>query len=177
MHGAQLAMRIPNDLKRSLHPLELVNLPARFQRIKPINSGTKPIHNHPKFIGIQRYAEDLARSVGAIACEIGYRERAFEEESMSETKRFDQVQMRRARFSGCGLAPAEFEDVDLADSRFTNVNLRQSSFTNVNLQGAKLTDVNLAHATIDNANISGLTILGWNIADLIKEAQQKKNST
>jgi uncharacterized protein YjbI with pentapeptide repeats len=135
------------------------------------------IHIQPKFIGYQRYAEDLARNVGALACEIGYREWAFEEESMSESKRFDQEQMRGARFRGCGLAQAEFDDVDLADSRFTNVNLRQSSFTNINLQGARLTDVNLAQVSIDNANISGLTILGWNIEELIKEAQQKKRSS
>jgi uncharacterized protein YjbI with pentapeptide repeats len=166
MHGAQLAMGVPNDLKRSLHPLELVNLPARLERIEPIDRLAELVHIQPKFIGYQHEAEDCDINSGR-----------FEEESMSESKRFDQEQMRGARFSGCGLAQAEFDDVDLADSRFTNVNLRQSSFTNINLEGAKLTDVNLAHVNIDNANIIGLTILGWNIADLIKEAQQKKSST
>ena len=82
---------------------------------------------------------------------------------MSESKRFDQEQLRGAKFHGCGLAQAEFEDVDLADSRFTNVNFRGASFTNISLQDAKLTDVNLANVSIDDANISGLTIFGWNI--------------
>jgi hypothetical protein len=177
MNGAKPAMRIPDNFERSLHPLELVDLAARLQRIKPIDSLAELIHTDPKFIGNQQHAEDSARRVGAIAGEIGYREWAFEEESMSESKQFDKEQMRGARFRGCGLAQAEFEDVDLADSRFTNVNLRQSSFKNINLQGAKLSDVNLAHVSIDNANISGLTILGWNIADLIKEAEQKKSSS
>ena len=36
--------------------------------------------------------------------------------------------------------------------------------------------MNLANVNIDDANISGLTILGCNIEELIKDAQQKKNS-
>ena len=68
---------------------------------------------------------------------------------MSEGKRFDQEQMRGAKFHGCALAQAEFDDVDLADSRFVNVNLRGASFTDITLQGAKLTDVNLANVSID----------------------------
>jgi hypothetical protein len=43
--------------------------------------------------------------------------------------------------------------------------------------GAKFTDVNLGNVVIDKANIDGLTILGWNIAELIKEARQRKSSS
>ena len=59
---------------------------------------------------------------------------------MSESKRFDQEQMRGARFRGCGLAQAEFEDVDLADSKFTDVNLQaQSSPTSISRMPASTT--------------------------------------
>ena len=69
---------------------------------------------------------------------------------MSESKRFDQEQLRGARFHGCGLAQAEFEDVDLADSRRRNVNFRGGP--DKTSEQAKLTDVN-CHSASDNANI------------------------
>jgi hypothetical protein len=53
--------------------------------------------------------------------------------------------------------------------RFVKINLREREPSRFEVQ-------NLADTSIDNANISGLTIFGWNITDLIKQAQQRKNS-
>src|SRR5271170_8266785 len=48
MHGAKLAMRITDSLERSLHPLELVNLAARLERIEPVDSFGELVHSQPE---------------------------------------------------------------------------------------------------------------------------------
>src|SRR5258708_7842072 len=44
MHGANLSMGIADQLERGVHPFELVDLAARFERIEPVDSLAKPVH-------------------------------------------------------------------------------------------------------------------------------------
>src|SRR5579862_5056801 len=53
VHSAQFAMRIADGLERSLHPLELVDLAARLQRVEPSDRLAELVHIQPEFIGYQ----------------------------------------------------------------------------------------------------------------------------
>src|SRR5208337_2331745 len=60
MHGAKLAMRIADEIKRCLHPLKLVNLPARLQRIEPVDRFRELFHVSGKFSGYHTPAEEIS---------------------------------------------------------------------------------------------------------------------
>src|SRR5260370_36251564 len=44
MEGANAAIGVADQLKRGVHPFELVDLAARFERIEPVDSLAKPVH-------------------------------------------------------------------------------------------------------------------------------------
>src|SRR5208283_5273628 len=58
MDGAQAAMRIADEVEGSFHPLELVNLAARLERVEPVDSFGELVHSQP---GVYRLMIDSER--------------------------------------------------------------------------------------------------------------------